>query len=272
MSTDVWALDLLPVVAERKAGMIGRLDTFSEDQLKLIVDMRDGGEKWEAIGLALNRPWKSCQRRYFKVVEKRGELPAQPRPATRAVHKLSEELGIGSTIVWQAQIGSFGNVNKVPITLSSGMNNMAWTKGQDDMLRDCLASGGAHSEAAKQINEAFGTSYTRNATIGRAHRLDIESLITASVAASRPRRPRAVKPSTPHIRPRSSVCVKEIPLLRCVEVEPRHLGLLDLDRGDCRYPYGGEVKGDPITFCGCSAIEGLPYCASHTVLSRRAAA
>src|SRR5215510_12656380 len=29
--------------------------------------------------------------------------------------------------------------------------------------------------------------------------------------------------------------------LRCVEVDPRHLTLVGLERGDCRFPYGGDV-------------------------------
>ena len=38
--------------------------------------------------------------------------------------------------------------------------------------------------------------------------------------------------------------------LRCVEIEPRHLSLIDLEHGDCRYPYGGDEEGEAITFCG----------------------
>ena len=32
--------------------------------------------------------------------------------------------------------------------------------------------------------------------------------------------------------------------LRCVEIEPRHLSLMELEAGDCRYPYGGDVEGE----------------------------
>jgi len=43
---------------------------------------------------------------------------------------------------------------------------------------------------------------------------------------------------------------------RCVETDPRHLPLLELEPDNC-YPYGGEEEeeGEAITFCGqpCAA-------------------
>jgi GcrA cell cycle regulator len=51
--------------------------------------------------------------------------------------------------------------------------------------------------------------------------------------------------------------------LRCVAITPRHLALVDLEPGDCRYPYGGDVESEPITFCGHPRHEGSSYCLSH---------
>ena len=51
--------------------------------------------------------------------------------------------------------------------------------------------------------------------------------------------------------------------LRCVGIVPRHLSLLELEPGDCRYPYGGEAEGEAITFCGHPRREGSSYCVSH---------
>jgi GcrA cell cycle regulator len=59
-----------------------------------------------------------------------------------------------------------------------------------------------------------------------------------------------------------------MPKLRCVEVNPRHLSLVDLEPGDCRYPYGGEEDGDVITFCGHPQREGSSYCVPHFHLTR----
>ena len=56
--------------------------------------------------------------------------------------------------------------------------------------------------------------------------------------------------------------------LRCVKIEPRHLSLVDLEHGDCRYPYGGDEEGEPITFCGHPHRTGSSYCTPHFHLSR----
>jgi GcrA cell cycle regulator len=65
-------------------------------------------------------------------------------------------------------------------------------------------------------------------------------------------------------RPRGEVFARAAALnLRCVAVVPRHLSLLELEDRDCRYPYGGEAEGEPITFCGQARREGSSYCVSH---------
>ena len=56
--------------------------------------------------------------------------------------------------------------------------------------------------------------------------------------------------------------------LRCVETDPRHLTLLELEPGDCRFPYGGDQEGEAITFCGQPCCEHSSYCAPHFHLTR----
>ena len=51
--------------------------------------------------------------------------------------------------------------------------------------------------------------------------------------------------------------------LRCVAITPRRLSLVDLEADECRYPYGGDAEGEPITFCGHPRREGSSYCVSH---------
>jgi GcrA cell cycle regulator len=60
----------------------------------------------------------------------------------------------------------------------------------------------------------------------------------------------------------------ETPALRCVDINPRHLSLLQLEAGDCRYPYGGDNDGEAITFCGHPKREESSYCAAHFHLTR----
>ena len=56
--------------------------------------------------------------------------------------------------------------------------------------------------------------------------------------------------------------------LRCVGIEPRHLSLVELEKGDCHYPYGGDEEGEAITFCGHPRRPGSSYCTPHFHLSR----
>jgi GcrA cell cycle regulator len=56
--------------------------------------------------------------------------------------------------------------------------------------------------------------------------------------------------------------------LRCVAIEPRHLSVIELECGDCRYPYGGDEEGEAITFCGHPRRAGSSYCTAHFHLSR----
>jgi hypothetical protein len=66
--------------------------------------------------------------------------------------------------------------------------------------------------------------------------------------------------------------VREEAEIRCAEIEPLHLTLIELEKGNCRFPYGDSPE--PITFCGhlkCTPIvngvaEESSYCAAHHVL------
>ena len=65
------------------------------------------------------------------------------------------------------------------------------------------------------------------------------------------------------MRPTPAFDRVEQPELRCVEIVPRQLSLVELEPGDCRYPYGGDREGEAITFCGHPRRERSSYCAPH---------
>jgi GcrA cell cycle regulator len=53
-----------------------------------------------------------------------------------------------------------------------------------------------------------------------------------------------------------------------VGISPRLISLVDLEPGDCRYPYGGDTDGDPIVFCGHPRKAESCYCTPHFHLTR----
>jgi GcrA cell cycle regulator len=138
----------------------------------------------------------------------------------------------------------------------------------------------SYAQSAAAINATFGTAYTRSAAIGRGKRL---GLAVPERGDKQPRPARKARlPPPPAPRPRDRHIAKALRLkpvletvskikaveLRCVEIDPRHLSLTDLERDDCRYPYGGDEEGAAITFCGHPRRHGSSYCTAHFHLTR----
>ena len=150
-----------------------------------------------------------------------------------------------------------------------------WASEHSDALREFIALRLSCSEAAAAINRKFGTFYTRNAVLSRARRMGLmaprppESSPGGISALNRLGGVRPPEPRLPWLyRPMPVFERTETEPLRCVEVEPRHLSLVDLERGDCHYPYGGDEEGEAITFCGHPSSPGSSYCTPHFHLSR----
>jgi GcrA cell cycle regulator len=150
-----------------------------------------------------------------------------------------------------------------------------WASEHSDALREFIAIGLSCSEAAAAINRKFETSYTRNAVLGRARRMGLMAPTPPELSpgsTSTLNRLGGIRPAEPRIpwlhRPMPVFERTETAPLRCVEIEPRHLSLVDLERGDCHYPYGGDEEGEAITFCGHPRRPDSSYCTPHFHLSR----
>ena len=150
-----------------------------------------------------------------------------------------------------------------------------WVPEHCEALREYLAKGMSFAQAADAINARFRTSYTRSATLGRARRMGLAGahrararMRPARKAAVPRRRKRRERPQAEFKRPMPVSECAEPTKLRCVEIVPRHLALIDLEPGDCRYPYGGDADGEAITFCGHPRRTGSSYCAPHFHLTR----
>jgi len=149
-----------------------------------------------------------------------------------------------------------------------------WAPEHSDALRDLLARRLPFSEIAAVINKRFNTSYSRSATLGRARRMGLLGPGRPGVSqGTKPRLDRLggrIRPAEPpkFLWPLPPVLAGKPVKLRCVETVPRHMSLLELECGDCRYPYGGDREGEAITFCGHPRRPGSSYCTPHFHLSR----
>jgi len=150
-----------------------------------------------------------------------------------------------------------------------------WPPQHSEALREYLLLGMSYSLIADAINARFGTRYSRSAAIGRAKRMNLSGSAdeTTSRSLSKPRAPRLHKAREDlGLRFTRRVPVfeaTETAPLRCAEVTPRHLSLIELGRRDCRYPYGGDTDGEAITFCGHRRQPSTSYCPAHFQLTRQ---
>jgi GcrA cell cycle regulator len=166
----------------------------------------------------------------------------------------------------------------VAVTGNAGgkqMQSSDWPPEHSEALREHFARGRSYSEIAKAINAKFGTRYSRNATIGRSKRMGLarpDRAIDFAKPVPKASRPRLHKPRKRHApepsRPISIFEPVATVKLRCVEIDPHRLTLMELERADCRYPYGGDEEGEAISFCGHPRRRGSSYCTPHFHLTR----
>lgn len=129
----------------------------------------------------------------------------------------------------------------------------------------------AERASASEIAAALGMDVTRNAVIGKVHRLKL------------PKRPTPVATNAipePKPKPKPKPTVRAKPVYRPpprpeIPIEPTRIKaeawqplpgtvpvtMDDLERGQCRWPLGTEL---PFLFCGCEALPDRPYCEAHT--------
>lgn len=152
---------------------------------------------------------------------------------------------------------------------------MAWTEERVQVLRKLWAEG----QSANQIAKHLACGFSRNAVIGKVHRLGLAGRATPSRPAKtvvRVTRPRAV-PSAPRLRtvapPRPLKVVPEVkPLLR---EDGRLHTIQTLEAGMCKYPIGDPNEAT-FGFCGhtctgqwCVAHRAIVYQPSETAAERR---
>ena len=127
-----------------------------------------------------------------------------------------------------------------------------WTDDRVEQLKNLWTEG----LSASQIARALG-GVTRNAVIGKVHRLGLAGRATPS-RAERPRLPMAPKISLRSHTPPAPI-VEEDPVTLA---DGSHATVLTINDRMCRWPIG-DPAADAFHFCGRSPKSGSPYCEAH---------
>lgn len=144
---------------------------------------------------------------------------------------------------------------------------MAWTDDRVDTLKKLWAQGLSASQIAKQLG-----GVTRNAVIGKVHRLGLSGRATPSrppsrVSSNRPRpaiRPdRSIAAGSEHQKP-PRFAVRA--LTDGVGAGEDFAGVLNLTDHICRWPMGDPAEPG-FQFCGRKCKSGSPYCEAHAELA-----
>jgi GcrA cell cycle regulator len=142
---------------------------------------------------------------------------------------------------------------------------MAWTDERVEELKKLWADGLSASQIAKQLG-----GVTRNAVIGKVHRLGLSGRATPSRPARRPTKPSRPRTTTASTAPaRSSRPSPSAPPAALpVPVEPAVLPsgelatVLTLRDSMCKWPLGDPSKSS-FRFCGHKTPGGNAYCEAH---------
>jgi len=149
------------------------------------------------------------------------------------------------------------------------MTLATWTPERIEQLRTCVVTGLTCSQIAAEIG------VTRNAVIGKIHRLGLSSGRPAGAPArSSPPRARHPRVSTQRQLLRL-MCAdgSRVPAAaEAIAVDSAQCcSLIDLAHGKCRWPVGDPAAAD-FVFCGNEVVAGFSYCAGHARMAYRAPA
>jgi GcrA cell cycle regulator len=135
---------------------------------------------------------------------------------------------------------------------------MSWTPEREEKLRDLWKKGHSASQIATMLGET-----TRNAVIGKAHRLNLEARAVSKKSTPKVSLTSSVKPELKTQRLGRKARFKALLLDKNFEQEnPKKLE--ELNDETCRWPIGHPYE-DKFYFCGRKPLEKFPYCKLHVL-------
>ncbi len=152
---------------------------------------------------------------------------------------------------------------------------MAWTEDRIAVLK----AGWEGGMTASQIAEQLGEGVTRNAVIGKAHRLGLEARPSPVKAGEEPTAAPAPAPAAPAARAAPAaepVSAPAAPAPPRAAARPSRrpakaarTSLLELTERICKWPIGHPDEAD-FHFCGKASQDGFPYCTEHCAVAYQA--
>ncbi len=170
---------------------------------------------------------------------------------------------------------------------------MSWTDERVELLKKMWGEGQSASQIAKELG-----GVTRNAVIGKVHRLGLSNRATASTAktevkekpvAAKPKpepkqspKTEAARPATPmdrkpiHARKQiipagqplppqpsaNEISPEALAKVNEVEKKSKKISLMELTERTCKWPVGDPAT-EEFWFCGLPVKAGKPYCEAH---------
>ena len=135
---------------------------------------------------------------------------------------------------------------------------MSWTPEREEKLKELWKKG----HTASQIASLLGNT-TRNAVIGKAHRLNLEARAISKRSAPKVNTENNVKPETKIQKHGRKARFKALLLDKSFEPEnPKKLE--ELTDETCKWPVGHPYEAT-FYFCGRKPMEKFPYCKLHVL-------
>jgi GcrA cell cycle regulator len=135
---------------------------------------------------------------------------------------------------------------------------MSWTDVKVSKLRELWTKGHTASEISSMLGDT-----TRNAVIGKAHRLNLEERAPSKSMSNSEKK--SVIKSQPKLKGSASRKSKFKSLLLDKNFEPENpTSLENLTDQTCKWP-SGHPEEESFYFCGRKPVDAFPYCKLHVL-------